>query len=48
MAKDLTKLYSRPGAEAFHVFEDDSGQVQVKMGDRTAVTAVPEGLRTTY
>lgn len=32
MAKDLTKLYSRPGAEAFHVFEDDNGQVQVKMG----------------
>lgn len=48
MAKDLTKLYSRPGAEAFHVFEDDSGQVQVKMGDRMAVTAVPSGLRTTY
>lgn len=43
MAKDLTKLYSRPGAEAFHVFEDDSGQVQVKMGGRTAVTAVPSG-----
>lgn len=41
MAKDLTKLYSRPGAEAFHVFEDDNGQVQVKMGDRTVVTAVP-------
>lgn len=41
MAKDLTKLYSRPGAEAYHVFEDDNGQVQVKMGDRTAVTAVP-------
>ena len=32
MAKDLTKLYSRPGAEAYHVFEDDNGQVQVKMG----------------
>lgn len=43
MAKDLTKLYSRPGAEAFHVFEDDNGQVQVKMGNRTAVTAVPSG-----
>lgn len=41
MAKDLTKLYSRPGAEAFHVFEDDNGQVQVKMGNRTVVTAVP-------
>lgn len=48
MAKDLTKLYSRPGAEAFHVFEDDNGQVQVKMGNRTAVTAVPEGSGTTY
>ncbi len=45
MAKDLTKLYSRPGAEAFHVFEDDNGRVQVKMGDRTAVTAVPSGPR---
>lgn len=43
MAKDLTKLYSRPGAEAYHVFEDDNGQVQVKMGNRTAVTAVPSG-----
>lgn len=41
MAKDLTKLYSRPGAEAYHVFEDDNGQVQVKLGDRTVVTAVP-------
>lgn len=30
--KELTELYSGPGAEAYHVFEDDNGQVQVKMG----------------
>lgn len=39
--KELTELYSGPGAESFRVFEDENGRVRATMGTGEIVTAVP-------
>ena len=41
--KELTELYSGPGAESFRVFEDENGRVRATMGTGEIVTAVPLG-----
>lgn len=38
--KELTKLYSRPGAEVYRVFEDQLGKVRIQLGDTEVVSAV--------
>lgn len=37
--KELTELYSGPGAESFRVFEDESGKVRATMGRGEIITA---------
>lgn len=39
--KELTELYSGPGAESFRVFEDENGRVRATMGRGEIVTATP-------
>jgi hypothetical protein len=43
--KELTELYSGPGAESFRVFEDENGRVRATMGPGEIITASPSGLR---
>lgn len=41
--KELTELYSGPGAESFRVFEDENGRVRATMGPGEIITAIPSG-----
>lgn len=41
--KELTELYSGPGAESFRVFEDENGKVRATMGRGEIITAIPSG-----
>ncbi len=41
--KELTELYSGPGAESFRGFEDENGRVRATMGPGEIVTAAPKG-----
>lgn len=43
--KELTELYSGPGAESFRVFGDENGRMRSTMSPGEIVTAAPEGLR---
>jgi len=43
--KELTELYSGPGAESFRGFEDENGRVRATMGPGEIITAIPSGLR---
>jgi len=41
--KELTELYSGPGAESFRGFEDENGRVRATMRPGEIVTAAPWG-----
>lgn len=43
--KELTELYSGPGAESFRGFEDENGRVRATMRPGEIVTAAPVGGR---
>ena len=41
--KELTELYSGPGAESFCVFEDENGRVRATMGPGEIITSISSG-----